>query len=52
MVLITELIERSCINIQKNVDAFEHSECNDPLIKQQKINNNNMESLLYDDVGS
>ncbi|KAH7647751.1 hypothetical protein FG379_003315 [Cryptosporidium bovis] len=48
MVLLTELIEKSYLNILKNIDTFEYSESNDPLIKQEKITNTEMKSLLYD----
>ncbi|KAH8584001.1 uncharacterized protein ELE39_002759 [Cryptosporidium sp. chipmunk genotype I] len=48
MALLSDFIERSYLNILKNIDNFEYTECNDPLIKQQKIANNEMESLLFD----
>ncbi|KAL5368647.1 hypothetical protein CPHLJ_5g2165 [Cryptosporidium parvum] len=48
MALLSDFIEKSYLNILKNIDNFEYSECNDPLIKQQKRANNELESLLFD----
>lgn len=50
MVLLSDFIEKSYLSILKNIDNFEYTECNDPLIKQQKTVNNEMESLLFDHV--
>lgn len=50
MALLSDFIEKSYLNILKNIDNFEYSECNDPLIKQQKRANNELESLLFDHV--
>ncbi|POM84671.1 hypothetical protein CmeUKMEL1_13560 [Cryptosporidium meleagridis] len=48
MALLSDFIEKSYLNILKNIDNFEYSDCDDPLIKQQKRANNEMESLLFD----
>ncbi|OII75382.1 uncharacterized protein cubi_01903 [Cryptosporidium ubiquitum] len=48
MALLSDFIEKSYLNILKNIDNFEQTECNDPLIKEQKKANNEMESLLFD----
>lgn len=50
MALISDFIEKSYLNILKNIDNFEYTESNDPLIKQQKAANYEMESLLFDNV--
>ncbi|QOY41649.1 hypothetical protein cpbgf_5002170 [Cryptosporidium parvum] len=52
MALLSDFIEKSYLNILKNIDNFEYSECNDPLIKQQKRANNELESLLFDHKNS
>lgn len=50
MALISDFIEKSYLNILKNIDNFEYTESNDSLIKQQKTANYEMESLLFDNV--